>query len=114
MKWKSKTGGIGINGIVYHQQGFLLLDNSNTGRIYKLIKSNPQDVSVMETEQYFLGSDGLLLNSKNTLMVVNGGTDKVYQPITEDHCCDSIEVLCRPASNAQANSRKIQQMKIYH
>ncbi len=83
---KFKTEGVGINGIVYHPAGFLLVDNSNTGRIYKVSTVNPQDVSVVQIEQYFLGADGLLLNDDNTLtMVVNGGNDKIYQLSTEDN-----------------------------
>ncbi|HYF68784.1 MAG TPA: gluconolaconase [Ohtaekwangia sp.] len=83
---KFKTEGIGINGIVFHPDGFLLVDNSNTGRIYKVSTANPQDVAIVEIEQYFLGSDGLILNDNNTLtMVVNGGNDKIYQLSTEDN-----------------------------
>jgi len=33
---KFETKGIGLNGIVYHPGGFLLVDNSNTGQIFKV------------------------------------------------------------------------------
>ncbi|AEI50792.1 SMP-30/gluconolactonase/LRE family protein [Runella slithyformis] len=81
-----ETEGIGLNGIVYHPDGFLLVDNSNTGMIYKVDIAHPKNVQKVVTDQYFLGADGLLLNDSNTLtVVVNGGNDKIYQLTTEDH-----------------------------
>jgi sugar lactone lactonase YvrE len=55
-----ETAGIGLNGIVYHPAGFLLADNTNTGQLYKIDISNPQNVQKVKTDQYFLGADGLL------------------------------------------------------
>jgi sugar lactone lactonase YvrE len=80
------TEGIGINGIVYHKGGFLLVDNSATGLIYKVSISNPQDVQKIMADQYFLGADGLLLNSSDKLtVVVNGGNDKIFQLESTDN-----------------------------
>jgi len=83
---KFETEGVGINGIVYHPDGFLLVDNSNTGQLYKIALNNSQHVEKVNINQYFVGADGLLLTANNTLaMVVNGGNDKVYQLKTEDN-----------------------------
>lgn len=83
---KFETEGIGINGLVYHSDGFLLVDNSNTGQLYKVELNNPQNVQEISTDQYFLGADGLLLYATDTLtLVVNGGNDKIYQLTTEDN-----------------------------
>jgi sugar lactone lactonase YvrE len=80
------TEGIGINGIAYHNAGFLLLDNSATGMIYKMNLSSPNEVQIVKTDQFFLGADGLLLNSPNKLtVVVNGGNDKIYQLESTDN-----------------------------
>jgi len=74
------TKGVGLNGIVYHPGGFLLVDNTNTGRIYKVDINDPQKVQKVNIEPYLLGADGLLLNDNNNLtVVVNGNTDKIYQ-----------------------------------
>ena len=80
------TKGVGLNGIVYHPDGFLLVDNSHTGRIYKVNVNNPQQIQKVDIEQYFMGADGMLLTDKNTLtVVVNGGTDKIFQLHTTDN-----------------------------
>ena len=81
-----ETEGFGVNGIVYHSGGFLLVDNTNTGRIYKVDLANPKNVQKVQIDQYFLGADGLLLNDPNRLtVVVNGGNDKIFQLTTEDN-----------------------------
>jgi hypothetical protein len=39
----------------------------------------------VKLDQYLLGADGLVLNDGNTLtVVVNGGSDKIYQLSTKD------------------------------
>jgi sugar lactone lactonase YvrE len=81
-----KTEGVGMNGIVYHSGGFLLVDNSAKGQLFKIDLNNPQNVQKVKIDQYFLGADGLVLNDKNMLtMVVNGGSDKIYQLSTSDN-----------------------------
>jgi len=81
-----ETEGVGLNGIVFHPGGFLLVDNSNKGQIFKVDLANPKNVQKVAINQYFLGADGLVLNDSNTLtIVVNGGNDKIYQLTTEDN-----------------------------
>jgi sugar lactone lactonase YvrE len=79
------TEGIGINGIAYHPDGYLLVDNSNTGSLYKVMISDPAKASKVRINQFFLGADGLLLKDTATLvMVVNGNNDKIYQLTSGD------------------------------
>jgi hypothetical protein len=79
------TEGIGINGIVYHPAGYLIVDNSNTGGLYKVDIRNPSNVQQIKINQFFLGADGMLLRDSSTLvMVVNGNNDKIYELTSED------------------------------
>jgi sugar lactone lactonase YvrE len=81
-----KTEGYGLNGIVYHPSGFLLVDNSNTGRIYKVDLADPAKAKAVSIEQYFLGADGLVLKDSSHLAVVtNGGNDKIFELVTTDN-----------------------------
>ena len=81
-----KTQGVGLNGIVFHPDGFLIVDNSAKGQLFKIELKNPKNVQRIMTDQYFVGADGLLLNDKNTLtMVVNGGTDKIFKLNSTDN-----------------------------
>lgn len=80
------TKGVGLNGIVYHPGGFLLVNNNHTGRIYKVDINNPQQVQKVGIDQYFLGADGMLLTDRDKLtVVVNGGNDKIFQLSTTDN-----------------------------
>jgi sugar lactone lactonase YvrE len=80
-----KTKGVGLNGIVFHPAGYLLTVSSGTGTIYKVDLNNPDKVSKVATEQFFVNGDGLLLlDSKNLVVVQNGGSDKIYQLTSED------------------------------
>ena len=80
------TEGIGLNGIVFHPDGYLIADNSNTGQLYKIDIKDPTNVQKIKTEQYFLGADGLVLDDLNHLtIVVNGGNDKIYKLETDDN-----------------------------
>lgn len=75
-----ETMGIGLNGIVYHPDGFLLVDNTNTGQLYKVDLKNPSNVQKVKLDQYYLGADGLLLDDNTHLtIVVNGGNDKIFR-----------------------------------
>jgi sugar lactone lactonase YvrE len=80
------TAGIGLNGIVYHPSGFLLVNSSAKGRIFKVSLSDPQQVQPVKISQYFLGADGMVLKGGDTLAIaVNGGNDKIYQLTTPDN-----------------------------
>jgi DNA-binding beta-propeller fold protein YncE len=81
-----KTEGIGINGIVYHPRGFLLVDNTGTGAICKVDINNPTSVQKVKINQFFIGSDGMLLSDTNMLtVVVNGGNEKIYKLKSDDN-----------------------------
>jgi len=81
-----ETKGVGLNGIVYHPSGFLLVVSSGTGTIYKVDIKDPKKVNKVTTDQYFMNGDGLLLLSENKLVLVqNGGSDKIYELTSEDN-----------------------------
>jgi len=81
-----ETEGIGVNGIVFHPEGYLLVDNSNTGQLYKIDINNPSKVQKVAVDQYFMGADGLVLDDPNHLtVVVNGGNDKIFKLKSEDN-----------------------------
>jgi WD40 repeat protein len=81
-----KTEGVGLNGIVFHPSGYLLTVSSGTGAVYKIDLKNPKSISKVDTEQFFMNGDGLLLTGNNKLVLVqNGGSDKIYELTLEDN-----------------------------
>jgi sugar lactone lactonase YvrE len=81
-----KTEGVGLNGIAYNKDGFLLVDSSGKGELFKVDIANPSNVKKVRLDQFFLGADGLLLTDKNTLALVqNGGVNKIYELQSSDN-----------------------------
>lgn len=78
--------GIGLNGIVWHSAGFLLVANSGRGSLYKVAVANPTAITRVNIDQFFPGADGLVLDNNNTLsMVQNQGVNKIWQLTTTDN-----------------------------
>jgi sugar lactone lactonase YvrE len=81
-----RTAGIGLNGLVYHPKGFLIVNSTGKGMLYKVDINNPQNVQAVKSSMYFIGADGMLLNDENHItMLVNGGNDKIFRLVTEDN-----------------------------
>ena len=81
-----KTEGVGLNGIVWHTDGFLLVDSSGSGMLYKVDGKDGSKVTKVKTEQFFMNADGLLLNADKTLTLVqNGGVNKIYKLESKDN-----------------------------
>lgn len=81
-----ETGGIGLNGIVYHPSGFLLVNSTGKGMLFKVDINNPQNVQAVKTPMFFIGADGMLLNDQNHLtLLINGGNDKIMRLETNDN-----------------------------
>lgn len=71
--------GFGLNGIVYHPDGYLLVAKTGEGSLYKIPLSNPAGLSKVTTAQNLTGADGLLLTDNQTLLVVAGNQGMVYR-----------------------------------
>lgn len=61
---------IGLNGIVYHPKGFLLVANMGKGEIIKVDVKNPLKISKVKMNILLPGVDGLLLDEQNNLVLI--------------------------------------------
>lgn len=76
---------VGLNGIAYHPQGFLITVNNATGAILKVDVNNPANVTKVKINQLFPGADGLLWDAQgNLILVQNEGNDKANQVVSTD------------------------------
>ncbi len=74
------AGQFGLNGIVYHPDGYLLVAKSDNGTLFKVPLNNPASFSVVTTTGIDLrAADGLLLQDNNTLQIVTNAQAKVYR-----------------------------------
>ena len=66
--------GVGLNGLVVHPHGFLLVIKKSDGAIFKMPLANPKQVSQVKVDGIFVGGDGLTLAGAKDLVVVANAT----------------------------------------
>jgi sugar lactone lactonase YvrE len=76
--------GFGLNGIVYHPDGYLLTAKTSDGTLFKVPISNPAGFTTITKTQSLVGADGLLLFDNTTLLVVAGSQSTVFRMTTAD------------------------------
>jgi len=76
--------GFGLNGIVYHPDGYLLTAKTSDGTLFKVPISNPSGFTTVAKIQNLTGADGLLLFDSQTLLVVSGSQGNVYRMASTD------------------------------
>ena len=76
--------GFGLNGIVYHPDGYLLVAKSNDGTLYKVPIANPTGFTAVTSSQSLVGADGMLLLDNTTLLVVAGSQNTVFRMASTD------------------------------
>ncbi len=78
------TGKFGLNGIVYHPSGYLLVAKSDEGAIFKVPLANPAGFTklTLPSGLSLSGADGLQLIDNTTLLVVCNAQGKVYKLTT--------------------------------
>ena len=79
--WKGV--GFNLNGIVYHEDGYLLTVQSSNGQLYKVDINQPKKIKKVEAP-LLPGGDGLVINRTNELVVISNGGQKIYKLGTTD------------------------------
>jgi sugar lactone lactonase YvrE len=76
----------GLNGIVYHPDGYLIVAKANTGTLFKVPIANPASFTTITNAVglTLTGADGLLLTDPQTLLLVSGSQSTVYRLSSTD------------------------------
>lgn len=81
-----KSEEVGLNGILYHPQGYLLVAHNTAGSLHKIDLRNPKNITTVKMKMLFPGADGLAWLSGNMLTLVqNKGANKLYQISSSDN-----------------------------
>lgn len=79
------AGTFGLNGIVYHPNGYLIVAKSDEGALIKVPLANPAGFTkVTATGLNLAGDDGLQLTDNNTLLAACNAQGKVYRLSSTD------------------------------
>lgn len=82
--------GFGLNGLVAHPDGYLLVAKANDGAMFKVPLTNPAGFTRVTTTvnvtgaNGLVGADGLLLLDNQTLLIVSGGQGRVFRLASTD------------------------------
>ena len=74
----------GLNGIVYHPDGYLLVAKTTDGTLFKVPLTNPSGFTTVTSSQSLVGADGMLLLDNTTLLVVAGSQNTVFRMTSAD------------------------------
>jgi sugar lactone lactonase YvrE len=74
---KFKGEGFGLNGIVHHKDGFLIVANSSTGTLWKVSEKDPTKIGRVEVAEKLSNADGLVLTAAGELVVVQNADARV-------------------------------------
>jgi sugar lactone lactonase YvrE len=80
----SGGAGFGLNGIVFHPDGYLLVAKSSDGTLYKVPVANPAGFTTVTSAQSLVGADGMLLLDPTTLLIVAGSQNTVFRLASSD------------------------------
>jgi len=70
--FQPKPNEFGLNGIVFHPDGYLLVAKTDTSKLLKIALSNPENITEV-TGTAFSAPDGIELDKNNNLVVVENG-----------------------------------------
>lgn len=81
-----KSEDVGLNGILYHPQGYLIVDHNTNGALYKIDVKDPKNITQVKIKGLFPGADGMVWQSPTTLALVqNKGVNKIFQLTSNDN-----------------------------
>lgn len=81
-----KSEEVGLNGILYHSQGYLLAAHHTSGVLYKIDVKNPKNITQVKMKTFFPGADGMAWQSPTMLVLIqNKGVNKAFQISSSDN-----------------------------
>ena len=77
--------GFNLNGIVWHADGYLLVNKHNSGELFRISTRGAPEIRRVALPEALKGADGLLLLAPNRLALVqNAGVDRVVELVSDD------------------------------
>ena len=107
-----KSASIGLNGITYHPDGFVLVAHNTDGCVLKVDLKDPTKVQKVNIDTFFPGADGLWLDEKKNLVLVqNKGVNKVFLLSSTDQWKSAKVISSSPSSELLQNPTTCGQFK---
>lgn len=93
--------GFNLNGIVWHADGYLLVNKHNSGELFRINTQGTPEVRKVALPEALKGADGLLLLAPNRLALVqNAGADRVVELVSSDGWRSATIVATHPSTHS--------------
>jgi sugar lactone lactonase YvrE len=79
-----KGTGFGLNGLVHHKDGFLIVTNSSEGTLWKVSEKDPAKVDEIKLSEKLPNADGLVMTEAGDLVVVQNDNARVVRVRSTD------------------------------
>lgn len=90
-------GSVGLNGIVYHPDGYLLVGHYSTGTLYRVPLDAPETFEPVLMDAELVGIDGLvLIDEQHLAAVVNGSINQVFMLTSSNNWETATELNHQP------------------
>lgn len=77
--------GFNLNGIAWHEDGYLLVGKYNSGELFRISTSDPKDIQPVTLPATLTGADGIhLIDAQHLLVVQNLGADRIVELTSTD------------------------------
>jgi len=77
--------GFNLNGIVYHPDGYLLVNKHNSGELFRISLSDPRQITAVKLPEALQGADGMVLREPGRLLLVqNGQANRALELVSVD------------------------------
>lgn len=81
-----KSEDVGLNGIEWSRDGFLIVAHNTNGQLYKIDLLQPERITKIQIKTFFPGADGLLWDAAgNLILIQNKGVNKAFQLVSKDN-----------------------------
>ncbi|HWJ75532.1 MAG TPA: hypothetical protein VNX29_20415 [Kaistia sp.] len=90
--------GFNLNGIAWHEDGYLLVGKYNSGELFRVSTKNPTDIRTVKLPEPLVGADGIhLIDGEHLLVVQNAGADRTVELTSNDGWMSASIVRTEPA-----------------
>lgn len=74
-----------LNGIVYHPDGYLLVNKHNSGQLFRISLKDPEQITEVKLPEALKGADGMLLRDNGRVTLVQNNTvDRALDLVSTD------------------------------
>ena len=77
--------GFNLNGIAWHENGYLLVGKYNSGELFRISTTDPTDIQAVQLPEALIGLDGIhLVDADHLIAVQNLGVDRIVELTSTD------------------------------